>query len=83
MTLLAPLQDLIRKLDTEASGELAALKADFEGRLARVLPVLAALENDVRTAVSDVAEQAGPGLRAALAAAVATAENDLKTILGL
>ena len=83
MSLLTSLQDFIRKLDTEAAAELAALKADFESRLAQVLPVLAKLENDVKTAVSEVAEQAAPGLREALTAAITTAENDLRTILGL
>jgi len=83
MSLLTSLQDFIHRLDTEAAADLGALQAEFTGKLAQVLPVLVTLENDVKTAVSEVAEQAAPGITAALQAAVAKAENDLRRILGL
>lgn len=83
MSLLAPLQSFIHRIDTEAAADLADLKASMETRLRKALPVIEKLENDIKTAVTDAAEQAAPGLRAAVDVALTAAENDLRTILGL
>lgn len=83
MSLLAPLQNFIHRIDTEAAADLAALKTTMEARLQKALPVIEKLENDIKTAVTDAAELAAPGLRAAVDVALTAAENDLRTILGL
>lgn len=83
MSLLAPLERIIHRLDGEAAAELSAVKAGFEQKLGHVLPILDVLGSDVRTAVTDAAEEASPGLRAALDAALAIAETRLKQILQL
>lgn len=83
MSLLSPLEHLIRKLDTEAAAEVTAIKAEAEARLGKVLPVFKTLESDLQTAVTDAVEQAAPGVRAAVQAALAAAEEEVRHILGL
>ena len=83
MSLLAPFEDIIHKLDTEAAAEVAAVKADAEARLGQVLPVVGKLKNSLGTIVTAAAEAATPGLTASVLAAVAAAESELKSVLGL
>lgn len=83
MSLLSPLEHFIHRLDTEAAAELSAVKADVEDKLAQVMPVLDNLKSVLQSAATDAAEQAVPGLKAALAAAVADAEAEFRRIFGL
>jgi hypothetical protein len=81
MSLITEIEDLIHRLDKEGAAELQHVLSQARDAEARVLPVLEKLKAQALTAVAGAAEQAAPGLRAALEAAVEAAEQELSSIL--
>lgn len=83
MSLLAPLEGLIRRLDVEASKELAGVKAAVEADVSQVAPLVDKARKDLATAVTDAAEDAAPGLRSDIDGILAKLKDDLSELLKL
>lgn len=83
MSLLAPIEELIHRLDIRAAAELQTVKNEVESKLQQVTPLLEDLRSGIGTAVTDAAEAAAPGLRAGLEGVVAAFEAQLKDVFGL